>query len=223
MRGIFNIDGPVFTVLNKVADILILNLLTIICCIPIVTIGASMTSMYYVTMKMVKNEEGYIFKSFFKAFKENFKKATILWLIIFIVGAVFFGNICIILFSGIKFPQLVIIVIGALGILFLLVAFYVFPVQARFENTVKNILINSALISFSQLPKTILILIIHVIPFVLLYMIPQTLPIIFLLGLAGVAYIASYIFAGIFKMIEEKQLEAEGNKASESTNDTEGE
>lgn len=63
------------------ADLIILNLLFLLCCIPIVTIGPAITAMYYVTMKMVRNEEAYIARSFFKSFKENFKQGLGIWLI----------------------------------------------------------------------------------------------------------------------------------------------
>ena len=56
--------------MNKVADLCILNIICLVCCIPIVTAGASITAMYYVTLKMVRNEEAYIVRSFFKSFKD---------------------------------------------------------------------------------------------------------------------------------------------------------
>ena len=67
---------------------MILNLLTLICCIPIITAGDAMTALYYMTVKMVKNEECYIVKGYFKSFKENFKQATIIWLIALLVGII---------------------------------------------------------------------------------------------------------------------------------------
>ena len=66
MDRIFNMDNKFFTFMGRVADLIILNLLFLLCCIPIVTIGPAITAMYYVTMKMVRNEEAYIARSFFK-------------------------------------------------------------------------------------------------------------------------------------------------------------
>ena len=74
--------------MGKLADLILLNLLFIICCIPIVTIGASITAMYYVTLKMVRNEESYLFRSFFKSFKQNLKQSTVIWLILLAVSIV---------------------------------------------------------------------------------------------------------------------------------------
>ena len=68
---IFDLDSPLMNVLNKMADLMWLNILTLICCIPVITAGAALTSMHYVALKIVRNEESYITRSFFKSFKTN--------------------------------------------------------------------------------------------------------------------------------------------------------
>ena len=82
------IDNGVTRFLGKVADFMFLNLLWIVCSIPIITIGASTTAMYSVMLKLVKNEEGYIVKGFLKAFKENFRQSTLMWLLYLVFGIV---------------------------------------------------------------------------------------------------------------------------------------
>ena len=79
-------DSPVMRFLSRLCDLIILNLLCIVCCIPIITAGASITALFSVTLKMVKGEESYIAKGFFKGFKDNFKQATIIWLIVAAFG-----------------------------------------------------------------------------------------------------------------------------------------
>ena len=86
LSGIFNYDNPVWRFIGKLCDVLILNVLWIICSIPLVTMGASTTAVYYVTLKLVRDEEGPIIRSFFKSFKENLKQATVIWLILLMVG-----------------------------------------------------------------------------------------------------------------------------------------
>ena len=90
MDRFFNMDNKFFTVMGRVADLIMLNVVFLICCLPIVTIGASLTALHYVTLKMARNEESYIIKSFFKSFKQNFKQATIINLIMLAVGAVLY-------------------------------------------------------------------------------------------------------------------------------------
>ena len=67
-----SLDSPLMRFLGKMADLMILNLLVIFCSIPIITMGASLTAMHYVALKIVRNEEAYITKDFFKSFKCTF-------------------------------------------------------------------------------------------------------------------------------------------------------
>ena len=96
LSSLFNYDNPVWRFIGKFFDVMILNLLWVVCSIPIVTMGASTTAVYYVTMKLVRDEDGPTIRSFFKSFKENFKQATIIWLILMVIGAIIgFDLICI--------------------------------------------------------------------------------------------------------------------------------
>ncbi len=152
--GIFNIDGPLFQKMSRAADMMILNLIFILCCLPIVTIGAAVTALCYVMLKMRDQEEGYITKSFFRSFKENFRQSTVIWLVM----AVFAGIL------GLDF-YLVNGVEGTLGtlmrlavylgtLIWLMIFVYVFPLQSRFYNTVFRTMKNALLLSLAQLPRT---------------------------------------------------------------------
>ncbi len=77
----FSVDSPLMQALNRMADLLWLNVLTVLCCIPIVTVGASLTAMHYMLLKIVRDEETYVTRGFFKSFKNNFRQATVIWLI----------------------------------------------------------------------------------------------------------------------------------------------
>lgn len=222
MGKIFDSEGGIMSFLGKMADLVWLNVLTIICCIPIITVGASFTAMYTVTIKMVNKEEGYISKGFFQAFKKNFKQSTIIWLIVLVMVLIFYGDYRIIIYSGINFPKALTIVLTAILLLFYCTYMYIFPVLARYENTIKNVLKNSFLLSVSNLPRTILIIIIQFVPLVALYFVPAIFPIVLLVGVSLVAYMSSLIFMGIFKKLESKEEEnQEGidKTEKEETND----
>ena len=88
MGGLFAADGKLAQILGNIADLVILNVLWIVCSIPIVTAGAAATAFYSVTLKLIKNEESYVTRSFFRAFRENFKQSTIVWLVLLAVAAV---------------------------------------------------------------------------------------------------------------------------------------
>ena len=216
MRSLFNLDGPVMTFLNKAADLVILNILYLICCIPIVTIGAATTSLYYVSLRMAKEEEGYVTKDFFRSFKENFKQSTVIWLILLSIGIVVGGEFILINRMEGSFVPVVqcIVYIGVL--LFSFEFLYVFPVLSRFENTIKNTMKNALFISILQIPKTLVILIFCIIPIYLLLSSLKWLPLVVALGFSTVSYTNACIMGPIFKKFEPKEeieeIEEEGTK-----------
>ena len=202
MGKLFDIDSPLMNVLNKLADLIILNFLTFICCIPIITIGASMTALHHVLLKIVRNEEGYVVKSFFKSFKQNFWQATVIWLIMLAAFLVLLGDFYIFGHSGIEFPSWLRIVI--LGIVFLVMfaVMHVFPVLARFENTVLNTYKNSLFMGILTFPKTILMMVCWVATPLVIIFFPQIFPIGLMLGISGPAYISALLYNNTFKRFE---------------------
>lgn len=169
MENIFRYDSKFFEALGKVTDIVILNLLFIFSCIPIITIGASVTAMYSVTMKMAKDEEEYIIKAFIKSFKENFKVSTIVWILMIVIGGVLVIDFKIAdLISSQSLSIILRIVSTMVSIIFVFTLTYIFPIISKFENTIKNTIINSILISIQNLPFTIIMVILNLLSIILL-------------------------------------------------------
>ena len=158
MRSFFNLDGPVFVFLSKVADLMILNILFIICCIPIVTIGASLTAMAYVTLKMQEGVEGYIWKSFLHAFKQNFRQATVIWLILLFLAALLGLDLWVLFQNNTGMMRVMLYIVMAGCVLWVIEVMYVFPVLARFYNTIPVTMKNALLLAFANAPKTLLML-----------------------------------------------------------------
>lgn len=79
MGSILGIDGPVYHFLSRVVELILLNIVFILFSLPIVTIGASVTAMFSITLKMVRGEEGGLINGFWQAFKNNFKQSTLIW------------------------------------------------------------------------------------------------------------------------------------------------
>lgn len=209
MRDIFNLDGPFIAFLNKAADLVLLNFLYIICCIPVVTIGAATTALYYVTLRMAKNEEGYITKDFFRSFKENFRQATIIWLILLCLGIIFGGEFFIInrMEGTVAFVIECILCLGIL--LFAFEMLYAFPVLSRFENTIKNTMKNALFISILQIPKTLAMLVFSIIPIVMVLASLRWLPLVAALGFSVAGYTNACWMNKIFKKFEPEEPEEE--------------
>ncbi len=203
MDRIFNMDNKFFVFMGRVADLIILNLLCIACCIPIVTAGASITAMFYVTLKMARNEESYIVKGFFKSFKENFKQATIIHLIMMVTALLLFFDIRIVnQMEGNLYRGLFVVFLAFL-ILYLMIFMYIYPILSKFYNTIKATFTNAFLMSIRHLPYTILMIVISAIPFALMFIpdakiMSTVMMILILLGFSTVAYCNSFFFVKIF-------------------------
>lgn len=202
MGKIFDMDSPFMRFLNRVADLLILNILVMICCIPIITVGAAVTAMHYVLLKIVRNEEGYLLKGFFKSFVRNFKQATLAWLLMLVVAAVYVGDSLIFRYSGVEFPKALVIAVVAVGVIALMIAVYIFPLIARFENTTKNTFRNAAILAFANLPRTIAMVFFYVSPLIIAWFSAYAQLFIILFGISLPAYGAAWMYSSIFKRFE---------------------
>jgi len=199
LSGFFNYDNPVWRFIGKFWDVIMLSVLWMVCSIPVVTIGASTTAMYYVTLKLVRDEDGYTFRSFFKSFKENFKQSTIIWLIFLVAGIVLGVDVFFFLrvFNGSQNVRTIMLAIFmAMSFLYFAMFTFVFPLQARFYNPVKRTIFNAFFMSIRHLFQTIGMLVIDVgVVFLAFTYLPQ----IILFGVALIAFLNSYILASIFK------------------------
>lgn len=213
LSGFFNYDNPVWRFIGKFFDIMILNILWFVCSIPIVTIGASTTAVYYVTLKLVRDEEGATIKSFFKSFKENFKQSTIIWLLMLVVGAVIGFDLYFFLMlqtEATMFRTVMLSVFGGFGLVYLCIGLYIFPLQARFYNPVKRTVFNAFFMSIRHFLQTLGLLVIDIgIPAVAIFVATILQPILFLFGFPLIAFINSYVFTGIFEKYMPKQEKEE--------------
>jgi len=198
---LFDYDNPVWRFIGKFFDVMVLNVLWVVCSIPIVTVGASTTAVYYVTLKMVRDEEGPTIRSFFKSFRENFRQATAIWLILLVAGAVIGFDLY---FFGVQmqagtFRMILLSLLCGFGLIEMAVFLYVFPLQCRFYNPVKKTLANALLISIRHLPITICLLIIDGAIPILALLVPVLQPVLVLFGFPLIAFINSYMLAGIIE------------------------
>ena len=212
--------------MGRAADLFMLNVVFVICCLPVVTIGASLTALHYVTLKMARNEESYIIRSFFKSFKQNFKQSTIINLIMLLIAGVLYFDTNIVRQMGGSMSKVLYIIFIALGIIYLAVFLYIYPVLAKFYNSVKNTFRNAFLMSIMHLPYTILMALITIAP-AAIFFIPdfrvQSVAILLfiLVGFALLAFINGHFPVKIFDnyIIPEKdEISEEGSE--ETPDDT---
>lgn len=216
MGRFFNLDSPLMQFLSKMADLMLLNILTLLLCIPVITAGDAVCALYYMTIKMVKGEDCYIVRGYFKSFRENFRQATLIWLAVLLIGIILVGDVLILRNSDIAFGNVLMILIMVVAVVYLFTTTYLFPVLSRFDNTIKNTVRNSFLMSVLNFPKTILLVLINLAPVVLLLLTYQAMPFLFMFGFSVPAYVCSILFVKIFKRFEPEEENAAGGEELET-------
>ena len=157
MSKLFRMDSPLMRFLTKIADLMVLNILFCVTSIPLITIGASWTALYSVTLKMVRDEEGSVSRSYFRSFRQNFRQATLLWLGVLVVLALLVLDIRVLngMAEGTA-PGLLRVGVEILALLGIMVLQYLFPSLARFEASLADTLKNACMMALAHLPKTAL-------------------------------------------------------------------
>lgn len=167
MHNLFSPDSKFSIVMGRVGDLLLLNFFFLFTSLPIITIGASTTALYAVCFRFDTGRDFGTTRSYFRAFRDNFKKATLLWLPILLVGAALVANI----YFFASLPGKLSYVCVLFLILLLLDVFvfsYAFPLQSQFENTTKKTFKNALVLSIGYLPRTLLLAAVNLLPWLLM-------------------------------------------------------
>ena len=152
------IDSPVMRVLGRLGDIIILNMIFVAGCIPVLTIGTSLSALYTVAMKMARGEDPSVWREFWKAYKRNFKPATICWLIMAVIAILLFMDFRLIgVLKGSGMYSIMRVVLAVILGTWILMFQYLFPYIARFENGIFATLRNALLLAAAHIPSTIVI------------------------------------------------------------------
>ena len=158
MSRFFNPDNPVMEFIAKIFDLVILNLIFIFSCVPIITIGAATSALSYVTLKMVRGEDPYIWRNFWKSFRQNFKQGTLVWIFSILIFIFLGMDFYIINSQNTSLFAVVRILLWIVCAVALSVFLYVFPVISHFVCTTKQALKNALLMTFGHLPYTLMML-----------------------------------------------------------------
>lgn len=205
MKHLFNPDSTLWVFASRLADLVWLSLLWCVCCIPVVTIVPVTAALYYVTLKIVNNDEGKITGSFFKAFRENLRQGIPLTFIFLALFALLYLD-CLYVFSmqG-AFSTTLFLLFLVLVFLAIATMCYTCALQAKFANTVFNTVKTAFFLSLQNLPKTVLIVLLHLSPVILIFIQLDTLfrllPILIAYIPSCIAYLSSMIYSKIFSQL----------------------
>lgn len=200
---LFNMESPWMRFLVKCADLLWLNILTIILCIPVITAGAALTALHRTCLKMVRNTDGSITKEYFAFFKDRFLQTTGLWIVMVLITLILAWNYYV-MASNDGFSSAMKILTYILTAVMILIGVWVIPMQARFINPIKSTLMNSAWAMLIKFPVTLLMVGITIFP-VLCYIVSITLtPIVLMWGISAPVYLKAVVYNDFFEEMEDR-------------------
>ena len=219
MRSLIDPDSPVLQFITKIVYSVWLNILWFVCCIPVVTIGPSTTALFYTCQKMARDEEGYITRSFFHSFRENFKQGALIGLIMTVSGGVlvFDGFVLARLYKTSPFWAILTAVFIVACIAWLIIFMWIFPLLAHFDNTTAAMFRNSIMLGMRFLVCTALMAAVYIIMALLIIHVMTPL-IIF--GMGTCAYINSILLKNILIQLEMKSAGSSEDDGSGQDTDT---
>lgn len=209
----FSYDSKFSQIMLKICAACCLNALWFVCSLPIFTVGASTAALFRVTIKLVRDENPRIVTDFIKGFRDNFKQATVLWLIMLALGAVlgtdgyilyhlyqsYTGTIGVICTLG-----LALIIVAAIA--YVIVLMYLFPLTAHVKNTNKNMLKNAFLIGIHYLFCTILMFAIY---FAMFFAVVAIFTPLIVFGFGVCALLCSYLLSSVLYSVSYVEETAE--------------
>ena len=209
MNRLFNLENPFMQFLFRVSDLIILNLIFMLSCIPIVTIGASISALHSVCLKIVRGQESYMWQGFWKAFRQNFKQGTILWIISILLFIFINMDYTILNAADIPFFSYVRVALGTVSAILFSMFIYVFPIIAHFKCTIRQAIKNALFMTIGHLPFSIILVVMYSLIFFLATWNVKTLALVIavatICGFSVVTLTACIIFDRIFKKYEPEQ------------------
>lgn len=202
---IFNFDSPLVNLIFRIADLIVLNLITLICMIPIITIGPAMKALAFTSLKMVREEDGSVVKTFWRNFKLNFVQSMLLGFICLAALFVILGDIYALVMLKSMFSWVAIAASAIAITIALITLLYAIPMQGRFLNKIKDTLKNAFWLALIKLPHSLVMLLCWLLLPVAYYLISENfLPLLLTLGLSLPAYLNAMVYEPFFEEIEER-------------------
>jgi len=190
MAKLFDYNNPIWRFMGKIADFFMLTIVWVVCSIPIVTIGASTSALYYVVLKMVKNHEQYIIRSFFRYMKENFVSSTVVWIIVLALGFIPVVGFFMLNQMGVREASFLFWMLVVVTLIYLMFVAVVFPLSARLDADVLKLIFMSFMVSVKHFAWTFFMVVVTVCVAALGVFVFW--PILFI-GVAGIAYVHALI------------------------------
>ncbi len=195
--------------MNVACDILFTGLLWLLCCIPVVTIGASSTAAYYTISKVVRHRTGYVRKEFFRSFKANFKQSTQMGLVFTLCAAVIAVDIWYLWTNDNKLNSALFMIMLLISFIVMSLITYYFPLLSRFDKPNLEMMKLAGVVAFHYLPITIGIIVVFLIAVIGVYLMPWAILVIPGIYLYFLSYPMEHILKKLMPPVEEDSEEAQ--------------
>ncbi len=158
MGGLFNVENPFWTFVGKLSDAMLLGALWLVLSITVIGYGPATTALYYVTFKMVRNEENYVFKMFFKSFKENFRQGAIIGVINLVLAFLIVFDLWVYYNQDTKASGYLFVLFLAFAFIWIIGSIYIFAILSKFSNSVKVMYVMAFALSIKHFMTTLICL-----------------------------------------------------------------
>ena len=187
--------------LSVVADLLVLNLITLVCFLPVLTGGTALTALNDLLIHMVRREETYLLRPYFRSFAVNWRKGTLLWLLLLLVAVLLYFDFL----AATAYAPLLRVPIAAIGVLVFAVVQYAFALLSRYENTLFGTLKNAVTLAIAFFPRTLGMVVFTAAFWLLCVKFLQIgIPLLLLFGLSLPCYINALLLNGVFEKLDHK-------------------
>ena len=202
--NLFDRESPLGRLLSCLGDLIVLNLVWILGCLPIFTVGASTVALYTTARKLAEGNCDSVLRIYWREFRLSGKKATAAFAVLTILGVAVAADLRLVLSFSNELPLWIKILAVVPAAVFILVAGYVFPLQAWFEHTVRGTLFNSLVLSFVHLPISLAVAALNLLPVILLLLFPcffsKCLPAWILFGFSLTAFLNTLLLGKVFRL-----------------------
>lgn len=209
MKNLFSLENPFVQMLSRIGDLIIINFLCLLCSLPIITAGAAISASHRIMQDFIMDNEGAVVKTFFRVFKENFKQATIAWLVTLAIIVALVADLVLIYFFTQGYVQTALyVILAAIALIVYGIVLYIFPLLTRYRNTLKQHLQNSMILMVVNLHRTLGMMLLHALPFIVLWfsynVFLQTLVFWLFIGASFTFYMDTVLLKKVFIQLESK-------------------
>ncbi|MBE6920645.1 MAG: DUF624 domain-containing protein [Ruminococcaceae bacterium] len=203
MRRLLSEDSAIMRFFTAVTNMMLINILWLICVIPVITAGAATTAAYYALYQNLTNEDSAVVKPFFRAFRQNFKQATLLWIPLMLIGLLLGLDAVYLVGNHPGQFHVLWVAFFVIALLYAIVVSHAFAIMGRYDAPTGQIVRNCFLIFFMNLFRSVLIMVLTVLPILILLFLPQqvvrTLPLWILLIFGLLFFANAHMFLQSFR------------------------